>query len=203
MTVTLERPTASATESSGARNGRRAIMRWALRLFKREWRQQVLVVSLLIVAVAATTVGLGLVGNVISGDAAIFGTANTRIDIDATAPTVNVAAEVAQARQLFGNVEVIEHVNVPVPGTITPVDLRAQAQQGSFSSPMLRVVTGRYPVRSRRGRHDLGAGNDVPAEARFDLDRERPRAARRRHSRESEESAGRFRPRRSGPDHPT
>jgi putative ABC transport system permease protein len=145
MTTTLERPTASATLTSGARNGRRAITRWAWRLFKREWRQQVLVVSLLIVAVAATTVGLGLVGNVISGDTAILGTANTRIDIDATAPTVNIAAEVAQARQLFGIVEVIEHVNVPVPGSITPVDLRAQAQQGSFSSPMLRVVTGRYP----------------------------------------------------------
>ncbi|MDT4932692.1 MAG: putative transport system permease protein, partial [Pseudonocardiales bacterium] len=105
-----------------------------------------LAVFLLILAVAATTVGLGLVGNVISGDTSVFGTANTRVDLDATAPNANIPAALAQAKQLFGTVEVIEHTNVPVPGSITPVDLRSQAQHGAFSSPLLRVVSGRYPA---------------------------------------------------------
>ncbi len=65
MTATLEHPSAS-TQPSGfnPRNGRRAIVRWSLRLYKREWRQQMLTLLLLVVAVAATTVGLGLVGNI-------------------------------------------------------------------------------------------------------------------------------------------
>jgi putative ABC transport system permease protein len=148
MTTTLERPAAPATPSGrgAARNGRRAIVRWSWRLYRREWRQQLLAVLLLLVAVAATTVGLGLVGNVISGDTSIFGTANTRVDVDATVPNANIPAALAQAKQLFGTVEVIEHTNVRVPGSITPVDLRSQALHGAFSSPMLRVVAGRYPA---------------------------------------------------------
>ncbi|HLY33009.1 MAG TPA: hypothetical protein VKQ07_00625, partial [Jatrophihabitantaceae bacterium] len=146
MTTTLERPTAQQTPSSGGgRNARRALVRWAWRLYRREWRQQVLAVALLIVAVGATTVGLGLVGNVINGDAAVFGTANTRMDIDATQANVNVPAELARARQLFGTVEAIEHSNIPVPGSITPADMRAQAEHGPFTSPTLHVVSGRYP----------------------------------------------------------
>ncbi len=72
--------TAPASTRSGA-PARRAIRRWAWRLLRREWRQQVLVLALLIVAVAATTVGLGLVVNVQGNDQGVFGTADARIDI--------------------------------------------------------------------------------------------------------------------------
>jgi putative ABC transport system permease protein len=116
-----------------------------LRLYRREWRQHLVAALLLVGAVAATTVGLGLVGNVISGDAAVFGTANTRMDVDLSAPNANLPAELAQARRLFGAVEVIEHATVAVPGSIAPVDLRAQQQHGPFSSPTLRLTSGRYP----------------------------------------------------------
>src|SRR6266536_2021851 len=97
--------------------GRRAISRWAWRLLRREWRQQVLVLSLIIVAVAATTVGLGLVVNVQPSNQALLGTANTRIDI--ANPGQYVSADIAAARQAFGSVEVIEHDNIPVPGSVT------------------------------------------------------------------------------------
>ena len=42
---------------SGHRSGpaRRAVLRWAWRLFRRDWRQQVLVLALMVVAVAAAT----------------------------------------------------------------------------------------------------------------------------------------------------
>ena len=47
------------------RNGgvaaRRAVIRWALRLFRREWRQQLLVLVLLCVAVAAAICSITIV----------------------------------------------------------------------------------------------------------------------------------------------
>jgi putative ABC transport system permease protein len=129
----------------GGAPARRAIRRWAWRLLRREWRQQALVVSLLAIAVAATTVGLGLVVNVQSADQGVFGTADARIDIANPGPN-GVTTDIAAARQRFGAVEAIAHVGVPVPGSITPVDLRAQDPHGIFSKPMLRLVSGRYPV---------------------------------------------------------
>jgi putative ABC transport system permease protein len=114
-------------------------------LLRREWRQQVLVLTLLIVAVAATTIGLGLVVNVQSTDQSVFGTANTRIDI-ASPGSNGVAVDRAAAAQRFGTVEAIAHVSVPVPGSITPVDLRAQDPHGVFGKPMLRLISGRYPA---------------------------------------------------------
>ncbi|MGA2530040.1 MAG: hypothetical protein ABSG36_12865, partial [Acidimicrobiales bacterium] len=47
----------AAGTSDGGAPARRAVSRWAWRLFKREWRQQLLVLSLISVAVAATVVG--------------------------------------------------------------------------------------------------------------------------------------------------
>ena len=51
---------------SGAGSGivaRRAVFRWGWRLFRREWRQQLLVLGLLTVAVAATIWGASVVTN--------------------------------------------------------------------------------------------------------------------------------------------
>jgi putative ABC transport system permease protein len=138
-------PVVAPPPARGGAPARRAIRRWAWRLLRREWRQQVLVLSLLTVAVAATTVGLGLVVNVQGNDQSVFGTANARIDINNPGPG-GVAADVAAARQQFGTVEAITHENVPVPGSINPVDLRAQDPHGAFSKPMLRLVSGSYPV---------------------------------------------------------
>jgi len=113
-------------------------------MLRREWRQQVLILALLTVAVGTTTVGLGLVENVQGSDQAVFGTANSRLDI-ANPGANGVAADLAAARQRFGTVEAVEHVNVPVPGSITPVDLRAQDPHRGFGAPMLHLVAGQYP----------------------------------------------------------
>jgi putative ABC transport system permease protein len=143
MTTTLTRPAPPAPRASGGRRtARRAINRWARRLLRREWRQQLLVLALLTLAVAATTVGLGLVVNVQSSDQAQLGTATTRIDFGKPG---NVANTIALARQAFGTVEAIEHSSVPVPGSITPVDLRAQDPHGVYGAVMLRLVSGSYP----------------------------------------------------------
>jgi putative ABC transport system permease protein len=101
------------------------------------------VLSLIVVAVATTTVGLGLVVNVQATDQALMGTANTRIDI--SNPGRHVSADIAAARQALGTVEAIEHENIPVPGSVTPLDLRAQDPHGRYGAPMLRLVSGAYP----------------------------------------------------------
>jgi putative ABC transport system permease protein len=148
MTTTLTRPAPAAPRPArgGRRTARRAITRWAWRLLRREWRQQLLVLALLTVAVAATTVGLGVVVNVESSDQALLGSATTRIDI--VNPDGHVSADIAAAQQAFGSVEAIEHANIPVPGSVTPVDLRAQDPHGVYGAPMLRLVSGSYPTGS-------------------------------------------------------
>ncbi len=145
MTTTLA-PPAHVTPPAppGRRAGRRAIRRWVWRLLRREWRQQLLMLALLSVAVAATTVGLGLVVNVQGSDQALTGRATTRLDI--VNPGGQLNADLAAARQAFGTVEAIEHANVPVPGSVTPVDLRGQDPHGVFGAPMLRLVSGSWPT---------------------------------------------------------
>ena len=64
MSLALEaRPQELDVGRSSSGPARRAIFRWSWRLFRREWRQQILVVALMVFAVAATTVGVALVYN--------------------------------------------------------------------------------------------------------------------------------------------
>jgi putative ABC transport system permease protein len=148
MTTTLAPPPPPVTAPRPARGGapaRRAIRRWAWRLLRREWRQQILVLALLISAVGTTTIGLGLVVNGQSTDQGQFGTANARVEISHPG-SAGVAADLAAAREQFGKAEAIVHESVPVPGSTTPVDLRAQDPLGVFSRPMLHLVSGGYPT---------------------------------------------------------
>jgi putative ABC transport system permease protein len=144
MTAVLTPPApATGKPAADPRAPRRAIRRWAWRLLRREWRQQLLVIGLLVVAVAATVVGLGLVSNLQLTDLGTTGNATLRIDI--SEPGTNVAADVATFRQQFGSVEAIEHGTASLPGSVTPIDVRAQSPRGDFSTPMLRLVHGSYP----------------------------------------------------------
>ena len=136
---------ASTRPARGGAPARRVIRRWAWRLLRREWRQQVLILALLILSVAATTIGLGLVSNIRGSDQGQFGSADARVDISIT-DSAAVAADLAAARHAFGTAEAIPHESVTVPGSATPVDLRAQDPHGTYGQPMLRLVSGHYPV---------------------------------------------------------
>jgi hypothetical protein len=57
-----ERPVQAGTEDGGV-PAWRAVVRWSLRLFRREWRQQLLMLDLLTVAVAVTIWGAGVATN--------------------------------------------------------------------------------------------------------------------------------------------
>ena len=140
-------PFARAAGPSGGGGGapaRRAMSRWAWRLFRREWRRQALVLGLLIVAVAATTIGLGVASNLSQPKAdPAFGTANTIIVLPGH--DTEVLADIAALRSRFGTIEPISHQDVPVPGSVTPLDVRAQSPHGPYGSVMLRLDAGRYP----------------------------------------------------------
>jgi len=123
---------------------RRAVIRWGVRLFRREWRQQLLVVGLLTVAVAAMVMG-SAVATAAPGQPgeATFGTATAMITLPGSDP--RLAADVAAIRQRHGTVDVIESENLST-GTTQDVQLRAEDPRAAFGSPMLALVSGRYPA---------------------------------------------------------
>ncbi|GAB3829282.1 FtsX-like permease family protein [Dactylosporangium cerinum] len=143
MSVTMQdRPLVLGT-GNGGMAARRAVVRWAWRLFRREWRQQAIVLTLLLLAVAATTVGLAMAGNAPS-EASTFGTANHIVSVNGTGPRLD--ADLAQLRSNYGTIEVIEHTKkVPVPGSADGVDLRAQDPNGPYGRSMLRLNQGHWP----------------------------------------------------------
>jgi putative ABC transport system permease protein len=150
-----ERPASTPTGEDGA-PARRAMVRWAWRLFRREWRQQALMLALLVVAVAGTIVGLGVASNASQLKAdPTFGTSNTIITIPGTAPNLN--ADLATIQRQFGAVDVIAHQNIAVPGSVANIDLRAENPNGPYGRVTLRLDSGRYPS----GRGEVAVTNDV------------------------------------------
>src|SRR5438552_1438435 len=57
---------------NGGTPARRAVVRWGVRLFRREWRQQLLILALLTVAVAATTTGVAAATNTVAANVTTF-----------------------------------------------------------------------------------------------------------------------------------
>ncbi len=144
MTTTLERPTAQALPANGGLPARRAVVRWAWRLFRREWRQQLLVLALIVVAVGATIVGGAVATNTVQPSNFGFGTAQDSATFPNLSP--HVASEIASLQRRFGTVEVIENATFSIPGSINTYQLRAQSPDGPFSKPMLSLLSGRYPT---------------------------------------------------------
>lgn len=166
MTALLDAPPVDLGRGNGGFAARRAVVRWAWRLFRREWRQQLLVLALLVVAVAGATVAEAVGPSASASLDGSFGTANYRAHL--LGNDQDVAADVAAARERFGTVEVIATRKVPVPGSVGTIDLRAQDPNGSYGHVMLRLLAGRYPtapgevaVNDRAARiFDLRIGDD-------------------------------------------
>ena len=137
----------SRPDRAGTGNGgvpaRRAVIRWAWRLFRRQWRQQLLVLGLLTVAVAATIWGIGVATNTPPPATATFGTATAAISLPGTDP--HLAAEIAQIGRNYGPIDVIEN-QVLSTGSTQSVELRAQNPAGRFGRPLLALDSGHYPA---------------------------------------------------------
>ena len=123
------------------------MVRWAWRLFRREWRQQLLILALIIVAVAATFVGRRspptrrLRPRRASAPPAPW--PHSRARMPRSRP--RAAADIAQVQHRFGTVDVIENETFAIPGSIDTYSLRAQNPHGAFGQPMLSLVSGHYP----------------------------------------------------------
>jgi putative ABC transport system permease protein len=145
-TALHERP--APAPASGSRNGglpaRRAVTHWAWRLFRREWRQQLLVLALITVAVAATIIGAAVATNTPPQANAGYGTANAMATFQA--PDPHLASQIATLKHDYGRVDIIENQTVAIPGSISTYQLRAQNPHGPFGQPLLGLVSGHYPA---------------------------------------------------------
>jgi putative ABC transport system permease protein len=142
-TAVRTRPAAAGTRDGGV-PARRAVIRWAWRLFRREWRQQLLVLALIVVAVGATVVGAAVAVNTPPPANAGFGTAQDLATFPGSDP--HLSADIAALSSKYGRVDVIENQTLGIPGSVESYDLRAQNPHGAFGQPMLSLVSGQYPA---------------------------------------------------------
>jgi putative ABC transport system permease protein len=113
-------------------------------MFRREWRQQLLVLALIVVALGATVLGAAIATNTPPPSGAGFGTAQDMATFPAA--TKNLTSQLAALQQHVGKVDVIENQTIAIPGSINTYDLRAQDPHGAFGQPMLSLVAGQYPA---------------------------------------------------------
>jgi putative ABC transport system permease protein len=145
MTATLPRRAALPGSADGGVAARRAVTRWAWRLLRREWRQQVLVLALLALAVASAAFSVPAAYNMASLPGPQFGSANHLLQF-AGSGQETLRADIAAARQAFGTIQVISRRFVPIPGSAQTVEYRAESPHGPYSGPMLALIQGHYPV---------------------------------------------------------
>ena len=148
-TVT-ERPVVAGTADGGV-PARRAVIRWGWRLFRREWRQQLLVLALLTLAVGATIWGAGVATNTppSSPSAGTFGRASALVSLPGNDP--RLSTDIAAVTSKYGPADVIENQDIST-GLSEAVQLRAQDPAGPFGGPMLSLVSGHYPAGPARWR---------------------------------------------------
>ena len=145
MSAGVLEPPAEPELDDGGSSARLAVMHWAWRLFRREWRQQLLVIALLTVAVAATVWGAGVATNTppANPNAGTYGTASALISLSGTDP--HLAADIAGIQRQYRPADVIENQGL-ASGTVQAVWLRAQNPGGPYGGPLLALVSGRYPA---------------------------------------------------------
>src|SRR5215207_4755341 len=144
MTTLAHRPALGEPRHGGVA-ARRAVIRWSRRMFRREWRQQILVMTLLAVAVTAAVGSVTIVYNTSPADNAAFGSANHLLRLDGTDPR-KLATGLDSAKRSFGTTEVIGHRSFFAPGSVETVDYRAQDPNGEYGRALLAVRRGSYPL---------------------------------------------------------
>src|SRR5271170_4998825 len=109
--------------ADGGVPARRAVVRWAWRLFRREWRQQFLILALITMAVAATIVGSTVATNNPPPKNAGFGTG--RYSASFGVYDTQTASVIARLEHV-GPVDVIQNETLSIPGSINTYQVRAQ-----------------------------------------------------------------------------
>src|SRR5581483_157826 len=148
VTSTLERPRVELQLGGDVPNGgvpaRRAVVRWAWRLFRREWRQQLLVLALVTVALAGLVVGSATAADSPAPKDSGFGTALFSATLKGDPATV--LSQLHLLQQHVGTTDLIEDDTLSFPGTVDTFNLQSQNPQGPYGQAMLSLLTGRYPT---------------------------------------------------------
>ena len=142
--TTLAHRSALRGPKNGGIAARRAIVRWAWRMFRREWRQQILVTALLTVAVAAAIGSVTVAYNAAPAEEAEYGSAGHLLRFDGGDPRL-LAAGLAAAEKRLGTIDVIGHRSLTVPGGVDKVEFRAQDPRGTYGGARLALRRGSYP----------------------------------------------------------
>ncbi len=143
---------------------RRAVILWALRLFRREWRQQLLILALVIIAVATTIVGAAVATNTPPPANSGFGTAGDMATFAGNDP--HLASQIASLEHRFGRVDVIENEDLQVPGSVDTYELRAQNPNGPYGGPTLSLLSGHFP----RGADQVAVTPGLAADLNLKID---------------------------------
>ena len=141
--ATLERPPAQRPRDGGV-PARRVIIRWAIRLLRREWRQQLLIFALITAAVAATFIASAVATTTPSSPTGTLGTAQFAATFSGK-PT-QITSDIAAVQGKYGQTDVVENQTVSVPGQVATFDLRSQNPHGPFGQPLLSLTSGSYPT---------------------------------------------------------
>jgi putative ABC transport system permease protein len=149
---------------SGGVPARRAVIRWAGRMFRREWRQQILVLALLTVAVTAAIASITIVHHIGPADNSEFGSASALLEFDASDPQ-KLQAGIAAARRHFGTIDVVARRSVTVPGSVETVNYRAQDPNGPYGGVLLALRQGSYPT----GADEVAVTDGVAESLRLEL----------------------------------
>jgi len=155
-TAVTERP--ARRMPNGGVPARRAVIHWAIRLLRREWRQQLLILALITIAVAATVVASTVATNTPAPMAGSLGTAQDAASLSGSPASIN--AQITNLQKRWGRVDVIENQSVQVPGTLNTFDLRAQDPHGPFGGPLLSLVSGQYPTTASQIAVTSGVASD-------------------------------------------
>jgi putative ABC transport system permease protein len=157
VAAVTDRPTRKMSGNGGV-PARRAVIRWALRLLRREWRQQVLILALITVAVGATVVASAVATDTPAPAAGVLGTALDAASFSGS--PASVSAQIKDLENRWGRVDVVENRGVQVPGTLKTFDLRAQDPHGPYGRPLLSLVSGQYPTTASQIAVTSGVASD-------------------------------------------
>ena len=130
----------------GGLPARHAVMRWSWRMLRREWRRQVLLLALVATTVGAAVCGLSATHAYNATSSGTFGTAQALVHMAGARDAASLGAQISTATSRLAPAQVITHRQVPVPGSVSTLDVRGQDPAGRIGSPRLRLVDGRYPA---------------------------------------------------------
>ncbi|MCB0027790.1 MAG: hypothetical protein KDE28_07790 [Anaerolineales bacterium] len=124
-----------------------AIWRWAWRLFRLEWRQQLLILLLVTIATAATIAfsTANYARSPLAATSGSYGAANQAFTHSGGNPEL-LAENLEKIAAWFGETDTIKRSYVPLARAGTLVEIRGQNPDGVFSQPMLRLLEGRFPT---------------------------------------------------------